>query len=63
MFKTSFVSAFALTLISYAIFVWLQPSVPLSITETTVVFAFWFGIAALVRWLVDRRQRRKNRGH
>jgi len=63
MFKTSFVAAFALTLLTYAIFAWLQPAAPLSVTETTVVFAFWFGIAALVRWLIGYRQRRKIREH
>lgn len=63
MLKISFVSAFILTLITYAIFGWLQSARPLSVTETTVVFAFWFGIAALVRWLVDRRQRKNNREH
>jgi hypothetical protein len=63
MFKTSFIGAFALTLFSYAIFFGLQPAVPLSVAETTVVFAFWLGIIALVLWLANRLRRRTKREH
>ena len=63
MFKTGFVGAFSLTLISYAIFLGLQPAVPLSIAETTVVFAFWFGIIVLVGWLISRRRGKTKHEH
>jgi uncharacterized membrane protein HdeD (DUF308 family) len=54
MLKTVFVSAFILTLVTYAVFYWLQPQAPLGAAEMTVIFAGWFGIAALVRWLTSR---------
>ncbi|MGD0012928.1 MAG: hypothetical protein ABSD56_00670 [Bryobacteraceae bacterium] len=57
MLKTAFISAFALTLVTYAVFGWLQPTTPLNAAETTVIFAAWFGISALLRWLTSRRKR------
>jgi hypothetical protein len=58
MFKASFIFAFVLTVITYAIFLWLQPVQPLDAKSTLVVFAFWFGVAALFGWLGDRRKKK-----
>lgn len=59
MFKTAFVAAFILTIITWAVFLWLQPVQPLDAKSTLIVFVFWFGVAALVGWLVDRMKTKK----
>jgi hypothetical protein len=59
MFKTSFVAAFILTVITYAVFLWLQPVQPLDAKSALVVFAFWFGLTALLKWLLGRLGGRK----
>jgi hypothetical protein len=59
MFKASFVVAFVLTVITYAIFLWLQPVQPLDAKSTLVVFAFWFGVAALFGWFLNRRKTKR----
>jgi hypothetical protein len=59
MFKASFVVAFVLTVITYAIFLWLQPVQPLDAKSTLVVFAFWFGVAVLFGWFLDRRKTKR----
>ncbi len=59
MFKTAFVAAFILTIITWAVFLWLQPVQPLDAKSTLVVSVFWFGVAAFVGWLVDRMKTKK----
>lgn len=62
MFKGAFVSAFVLSVVTYAVFAWLQPAVPPSPAEMTVVFACWFGLAVLLGWML-KRLRRKGTDH
>ena len=57
--KISIVLAFGLTVISYAIFLKLQPEQPLDAKSTLIVFIFWLGLAVAVgRFLAYRRRKR-----
>jgi F0F1-type ATP synthase assembly protein I len=58
MFKINFLVAFVLTVVSYVIFGRIQYQAPLSAMETTVIYAFWFGVSAIALWIF-RRHREK----
>lgn len=59
MFKASFVFAFVLTVVTYAIFLRLQSVQPLDAKSTFIVFVFWFGVAALFGWFLSHRKKKK----
>ena len=54
MFKRALATAFVLTVVTYAVFIYLWPSVKPDAATMTVVFAIWFGSSALVGWLWRR---------
>jgi hypothetical protein len=54
MFKNAFAIGFVLTAASWALVYVTMAKVPLSGTDMTVVFAFWYGVALLGLWLWKR---------
>jgi len=54
MFKAAFVAAFILTVVTYAVCIYLWPSVPPDGATLTVVFAIWFGLSLLARWFYGK---------
>jgi len=54
MYKAAFVAAFILTVVTYAVCIYLWPSVPPHAPTVTVIFAIWFGLSLLVAWAWGR---------